>query len=194
MQIWEKVAHFSSRTWKPVVIILPYSGSVAWLLQNLCSANTLVQHYFKLAYSTSIHHHPWKMTLKLDGFICKRLDKLLEGSTIVPASVAWSFHVVIARKKDGTARICVDYRSLKRVMEVDGWHLPRIEETFNDLQSCTVFIASDLFTRNLQLQLSETCNELTTFVTCFGTYQFEVMAIGPMNVYFTFQQMIKVVL
>ena len=114
---------------------------------------------------------------------------MLEAGIITPAVSAWCFPVVIASKKDGRPRFCVDYRALNKVMKADRWPLPKIEEMFDDLQGSKLFASLELFTGYCQVRLSEEGKEMTTFVCRFGTFQFEVMPFGLMNAPSTFQRM-----
>lgn len=58
---------------------------------------------------------------------------MLEAGIITPSNSVWSFSVVIASKKDGELRFCVDYRTLNQKMKADHWSLPKIEVIFDDL-------------------------------------------------------------
>ena len=118
----------------------------------------------------------------------------MDAGIIVPASSDWSFPVVIASKRDGSLRFCVDYRSLNKVMNADRWPLPHIEEIFDDLRGKTVFTTLDLFTGYWQVRMADASKEMTTFITRYGTFQFEVMPFGLMNAPSTFQRMMDIVL
>ena len=192
--ILEKVSHLNEESGDRISGILRDNNIVAWSLQDLCPADVPVRHYFELTDYTPIHHRAHRLAPKHNEFVRKELDNLLDAGIIVPASSAWSFPIVIASKKDGSLRFCVDYRSLNRVMKADRWPLPRIEEIFDDLRGSTVFTTLDLFTGYWQVKMSETCKEMTTFVTRYGTFQFEVMPFGLMNAPSTFQRMMDVVL
>ena len=190
----QKVKHLDEMMQTEVLSMLNESHCIAWSLRDLSPADVPVKHHFELNDNAPIHHRSRRMAPKHNEFIRKELDNLLDAGIIVPVSSAWSFPVVIASKKDGTPRFCVDYRSLNRVMKADRWPLPRIEEIFDDLQGCSVFTTLDLFSGYWQVRMAEACKEMTTFVTRYGTFQFEVMPFGLMNAPSTFQRMMDVVL
>ena len=127
------------------------------------------------------------MPPKHQQIVREEIDKMLEAGIIKPASSAWSFPVVIATKKDGQPRFCVDYRQLNRVMKGDRWPIPLIQEIFDELKGSKVFTTLDLFSGYWQILMCDCCAEKTTFVCRYGTYQFQVMPFGLMNAPATFQ-------
>ena len=68
-----------------------------------------------------------------------------EAAGIVRKSTSlWAFPIVVVRKKNGTARICVDNRSLNDVTKKDAHPLPRIDDIFDALRDATYFSPLDL--------------------------------------------------
>jgi hypothetical protein len=61
----------------------------------------------------------------------KQLKDLLDKDFIHPSSSPWSAPVIFVEKKDGTQRMCVDYRLLNKVMIKNKYPLPRIEDLFD---------------------------------------------------------------
>ena len=118
---------------------------------------------------------------------------MLKAGIITASSSAWSFPVVIASKKEGKPRFCVDYRALNRVMKADRWPLPKIEELFDDLSGSRFFTTLDLFSGYWQVRMENSCKEKTTFICRFETFQFEVMPFGLMNAPSTFQRIMDFV-
>ena len=106
---------------------------------------------------------------------------MLSAGIITPPTSAWSFPVVIATKKDGKPRFCVDYRALNQVVKPDRLPLQKIEGIFDDLEGTNVFSTRDLFSGYWQVFMAEHCKEVTTFVCRYGTFKFEVMLFGLMN-------------
>ncbi len=118
---------------------------------------------------------------------------MLAAGILSPSTSPWSFPVVVATKKDGNPRICIDYRSLNERMPSDRWPLPRIQDLFDDLTGSSVFTTLDLFAGYWQIQMDPSCKEMTTFICRQGTYQFEVMPFGLKNAPSTFQRMMDMV-
>jgi len=69
---------------------------------------------------------------------------LLDKNFIRPSSSPWGAPVIFVEKKDGTQRMCVDYRSLNEVIIKNKYLLPRIEDLFDQLRGARVFSKNDL--------------------------------------------------
>jgi hypothetical protein len=84
-------------------------------------------------------------------------------------------------KKDGTQRMCVDYRSLNEVTIKNKYPLPRIDDLFDQLKGACVFSKIDLRSRYHQLKIRATDIPKTTFITRYGLYEYMVMSFGLTN-------------
>ena len=69
---------------------------------------------------------------------------MLDKNFIRPSSSPWGAPVIFVEKKDGTQRMCVDYRSLNEVIIKNKYLLPRIEDLFDQLRGARVFSKNDL--------------------------------------------------
>ena len=63
-----------------------------------------------------------------------QLQELLEKGSIRPSHSLWGAPVLIVKKKDGTLRICIDYRELNKVMIKNKYPLTRIDDLFNQFK------------------------------------------------------------
>jgi hypothetical protein len=102
--------------------------------------------------------------------------------------------VVLAKKKDGSPRFCVDYRSLNAVTKKDVYPLPRIDDLLQRLSGAAVFSSLDLKDGFWQIPVHQDDREKTTFVTPEGLFQFKFMAFGLSNAPATFMRLIDRVL
>jgi hypothetical protein len=84
-------------------------------------------------------------------------------------------------KKDGTQRMCVDYRSLNEVTIKNKYSLPRIEDLFDQMKGASVFSKIDLRLGYHQLKIRESDIPKTTFRTRYGLYEYTVMSFGLTN-------------
>lgn len=89
-------------------------------------------HTSVLADNTSICPPLLRLPAKLNDIVKKEIDMMLQTKVAKLANSPWGFHVVIARKKGGPSRFCVDYGELNRHMKADDYPIPIIQEVRND--------------------------------------------------------------
>ena len=95
----------------------------------------------------------------------KQIRELLDKGYVQPSSSPWGAPVLFVEKKDGTQRMCIDYRSLNEVTIKNKYPLPRIDDLFDQLKGACVFSKIDLRSGYHQLRIRHSDIPKTTFVT-----------------------------
>jgi hypothetical protein len=121
--------------------------------------------------------------------------ELMERDGIVePSESSWSSPVVLAMKKDGTTRFCVNYRKLNDVTEKDRYPLPRIDEILAQLGGQAYFTSFDMSAGYWSIPIAESDKKKTAFISHRGLKQFTVMPFGLTNAPAAYQRAMDCVL
>ncbi|KAL0448590.1 UNVERIFIED_CONTAM: Retrovirus-related Pol polyprotein from transposon.6 [Sesamum latifolium] len=124
---------------------------------------------------------PYRMTPSELKELKKQLEELLDKGFIRPSILPWGAPVLFVKKKDGSMRLCVDYRQLKRITIKNKYPLPQIDDLLDQLKGATVFSKIDLRSGYWQLRIEEASIPKTAFRTRYDHYEFVVMPFGLTN-------------
>ncbi len=116
-----------------------------------------------------------RMPLAVRREVARQLREMQKTGVIQPSNSPWSCPVVMVRKKDGTQRFCVDYRTLNAVTRADTYPLPRIDDLLDQLGNSRFFTTLDLASGYWQIRLSPNSREKTAFSVPQGLFEYRVM-------------------
>ncbi|GJU68694.1 putative reverse transcriptase domain-containing protein [Tanacetum coccineum] len=113
--------------------------------------------------------------------LSKQLQELTDRGFIRPSTSPWGAPILFVKKKDGSFRMCIDYRELNKLTIKNRYPLPRIDDLFDQLQGSSVYSKIDLRSGYHQLRVKDEDISKTAFRTRYGHYEFQVMPFGLTN-------------
>jgi hypothetical protein len=141
-----------------------------------------VEFYIDLIPGTApIAKRPYRMAPTELAELKLQIAELQQKGYIRPNSSPWGAPIIFVTKKDGSMRMCIDYRSLNEVTIKNKYPLPRIDDLFDQLQGAKYFSKIDLRSGYHQLRIKEADIQKTAFVTRYGQYEFTLMPFGLTN-------------
>jgi len=129
---------------------------------------------------------PYRMSVPELTELKMQLQELLDKKYIHPSVSSWGAPVLFVRKKDGTLRMCIDYRQLNKLTVKNKYPLPRIDELFDQVKGATIFSKIDLRSGYHQIRIKDEDIAKTAFRTRYGHYEFVVLHFGLTNAPATF--------
>jgi len=127
-----------------------------------------------------ISEAPYRMTPTKLAELKTQLQELLDKGLIQPSMSPWGATVLFLKKKNGSLRLCIDYRELNRVTVKNTYRLPHIDDLFDQLAEAAIFSKIDLRSRYHQLKIKEDMPK-TSFRTRYDHYKFLVLPFRLTN-------------
>ena len=154
----------------------------------------VTRHRIELYDQTPIRQHPRRFPGPVVDEIERQCKDLLEQDIIEFSKSPWSSPVVPVRKKDGSLRVCIDYRKLNSVTKPDRHPMPNMTDLVFSLHGNQYFTNLDLVKGYYQIPLHQDSVECTAFSTTRNLYQFKRLSFGLKNAPSAFQREMQSVL
>ena len=154
-----------------------------------CSKST--QHTIRVTEDTPFRERSRRLAPADVEDVRQHLRQLTEAGIITESRSPYASPIVVARKKNGRVRMCVDYRTLNRRTVPDQYTVPRVEDALACLSGAKWFSVLDLRSGYYQIPMSEADKEKTAFICPLGFFQFERMPQGISGAPATFQRVME---
>ncbi|WVZ97976.1 hypothetical protein U9M48_043471 [Paspalum notatum var. saurae] len=137
---------------------------------------------------------PYRISGKEYDELKRQLDELLEKGLIRCSVSPWGAPVLFVKKKDGSMRLCIDYRELNAVTLKSKCLLPRIDDLLDQLKEAKYFSKIGLRSGYHQIKIREEDIPKTAFVTRYGHHEFTVVPSGLTNAPAYFMNLMNLIL
>ncbi|GJZ82542.1 reverse transcriptase domain-containing protein [Tanacetum coccineum] len=134
----------------------------------------------KLIQHIPVQKAPYRLAPSEMQELLGQLQELLSNGLIRPSSSPWGAPILFVKKKDGSMRMCINYKELNKMTIKNRYPLPRIDDLFDQLHGTKYFSKIDLRSGYQQLTVREEDIPKTAFRTR-GPYEFLVMPFGLTN-------------
>ncbi|XP_036433704.1 uncharacterized protein LOC118812695 [Colossoma macropomum] len=150
-----------------------------------------VKHHIRLKDSRPFRERSRRLAPADIEDVRHHLQELLAAGIIKESRSPYASPIVIARKKNGSVRMCIDYRTLNNRTIPDQYTTPKIDDALDCLAGSKWFSVLDLRSGYYQIAMAEGDKEKTAFICPLGFYQFERMPQGIMGAPATFQRLME---
>ena len=159
------------------------------VMRNTPGRTDRAEHRIETGGARPVRLPPYRLPHAYRDTVKQELDEMLKQGIIEPSSSEWSAPIVLVKKKDGSLRLCVDYRRLNEVSETDAYPMPRIDDLIDRLGKAGYISTLDLTRGYWQVPMAQQARAKTAFATPYGLFQFNVMPFGLQGAPATFQRL-----
>lgn len=162
---------------------------------DLPLTSSIGKHVIKMKTEEPFRQRYYPRNPCMKAIINEQIDELLASDQIEKSDSPFSSPLVLVRKKNGSWRMCVDFRQLNERSEQDAYPMPHIQPILNRLRSAKYISTIDLRNGYWQIPIKEDCRKFTAFtVPGRGLFQWKVMPFGLHSAPATFQRILDEVI
>ena len=141
----------------------------------------VIQHQIRLSDDTPIRCKPYPLPYAMREELRNEVDTMLEMGVVRPSTSPYASPIIMVKKKDGSNRVCVDFRKLNKITEVDPEPMMTAEDLFRRLSGKKYLSKIDLTKGYWQIPVAPEDVHKTALVTPDGQYEFMRMPFGMVN-------------
>ncbi len=154
-----------------------------------------IEHILDTKEVDPVTQKPYKYSRAEQDYLVEQIKMLIEAGLIRPSKSPWMSPVVLIKKKDGTLRLCIDFRRLNDVTVKDAYPLPNVDQIISSMSGCKFFTSLDVQSAFWNVRVAERDVYKTAFaVPGIGHFEWLRMPFGLINASSTFQRLIDKVL
>ena len=153
----------------------------------------IVQHEMNIN-GSPVMQNPRRQPMHLESKLDELIGNLIEAKVIRKCKSAWNAPLVLITKKDGSIRMCVDYRGLNAITEKVSFPMPDTRFLLDCLAGAKYFSSIDLGQAYYQVGMAQNIQEVTAFSTRQGQFCFNRLPFGLATAPATFQRMMHLLL
>ena len=159
------------------------------VFQKFPGCTDITEHVIEVSDASPIRLPPYRLPHSYRETVKAEIQEMLKQGIIEPSTSDWAAPLVLVKKKDGSLRLCVDFRRLNSVTKADAYPMPRVDEMLDRLGPAKYISTLDLTRGYWQVPVQKESQPMTAFVTPFGLFQFRRMPFGLQGAPATFQRM-----
>ncbi|KAK7116867.1 hypothetical protein V1264_002473 [Littorina saxatilis] len=156
-------------------------GDFTHRFSDVPGSTSLVEHEVHLTSDVPVRSKPYPIPFQARESLKKDIDNMLKMGVIRESSSPYSSPVVVVKKKDGTNRVCIDFRKVNKITVFDPEPMPTATDLFRQLTGSKIFSKIDLSKGYWQIPVREEDIPKTAFATPDGTYECLRMPFGMVN-------------
>ena len=141
-----------------------------------------------------VNQRPYRLPFHQKNALEELIKHMLASQMIRPSLSPYSSPIILVKKKDGTWRLCVDYRQLNSNTVKNKYPIPIIEDLLDELHGAKLFSKIDLRSGYHHIRMKEKDIQKTVFSTHLGHFEYVVIPFGLTNAPATFQSLMNSVL
>ncbi|GKA73809.1 reverse transcriptase domain-containing protein [Tanacetum coccineum] len=180
----EEKIEISERRIEDVLVVRDFPEVFPEDLSGLPPTRQVEFHIELIPGAAPVARAPYRLAPAEMKELVEQLKELFDKGFIRPSSSPWGAPILFVKKKDGSFRMCIDYRELNKLTVKNRYPLPRIDDLFDQLQGSSIYSKIDLRAREEDIPK-------TAFRTRYGHYEFRVMPFGLTNAHAVFMDLMN---